>query len=92
MANVGLCRAIDFSAPFKAGRYHSLVAEKATLPDELFITAENENGTVMGIQHKTYPCFGIQFHPESILTPEGDRFLKNFVQYCTLENSRDVAC
>ena len=79
-------------SPFKAGRYHSLVAEKATLPDELTVTAENENGMVMAVQHETYPCFGIQFHPESILTPEGDHFLSNFVHYCRLNNHRDIAC
>ena len=56
------------------------------------ITAENENGMIMAVQHKNYPCFGIQFHPESILTPEGDQFLNNFVRYCESENHRGIAC
>lgn len=82
----------QMSSPFKAARYHSLVAEKATLPNELTVIAENENGMMMAVRHKSYPCFGIQFHPESILTPEGDRFLNNFLTYCQLENRQEVAC
>ncbi len=63
---------------FQAGRYHSLVVDAATLPDCLAMTACNEEGLVMGLRHKEYPVFGLQFHPESILTPEGAKLLGNF--------------
>lgn len=63
----------------QAGRYHSLVVERVTLPEELRITAETEKGEIMGLQHRSYPVFGIQFHPESILTPEGKGILRNFL-------------
>ncbi len=67
------------AAPFVAGRYHSLVAERASLPDELQVTAWTADGTVMGLRHSRRPLFGVQFHPESVLTPEGPRLLRNFV-------------
>ncbi len=67
------------SMPFQAGRYHSLVAERAALPSILTIEAENTAGLIMGIRHIHLPVFGVQFHPESILTPEGNRLLTNFV-------------
>jgi anthranilate synthase/aminodeoxychorismate synthase-like glutamine amidotransferase len=65
--------------PFVAGRYHSLLVEKNTLPDCLEISAETEQGEIMGIRHKEYRVEGIQFHPESVLTPNGKRILKNFL-------------
>ncbi len=65
--------------PFEAGRYHSLVVAEP-LPDELQVTAFAETGEVMGLQHKELPLFGVQFHPESILTPYGKRLLENFLQ------------
>ena len=65
--------------PFKAGRYHSLIIDKENLPDCLLVTAESEEGIIMGIKHKTYPCYGVQFHPESILTPEGNTLLQDFL-------------
>ncbi|MGQ0669558.1 MAG: anthranilate synthase component II [Actinomycetota bacterium] len=65
--------------PFEAGRYHSLVIPKEDLPDELEVTAETEDGLVMAVQHRTLPRFGVQFHPESILTPEGPRIVDNFL-------------
>lgn len=68
------------SAPFLAGRYHSLVAERASLPEDLRINAWTEDGTVMAVQHKTRPLFGVQFHPESVLTPEGNALLRNFLK------------
>ncbi len=68
--------------PFQAGRYHSLIADRATLPATLLIEAENAAGTIMGICHAQRPIYGIQFHPESILTPQGDQLLRNFVQRC----------
>jgi anthranilate synthase/aminodeoxychorismate synthase-like glutamine amidotransferase len=68
--------------PFQAGRYHSLVAERASLPDSIIIDAINEGKMIMGIRHHRLPIFGVQFHPESILTPEGDQLLKEFVDIC----------
>jgi anthranilate synthase/aminodeoxychorismate synthase-like glutamine amidotransferase len=65
--------------PFVAGRYHSLIVERSSLPDCFEISAETEEGEIMGIRHKEYPLEGIQFHPESILTPNGKRILKNFL-------------
>jgi anthranilate synthase/aminodeoxychorismate synthase-like glutamine amidotransferase len=66
--------------PFTAGRYHSLLVEKASLPSCLEISAETEDGEIMGIRHHEYPIEGIQFHPESILTPQGKRIIKNFLE------------
>jgi anthranilate synthase/aminodeoxychorismate synthase-like glutamine amidotransferase len=61
------------------GRYHSLVIERDTLPEELEITAVSTDGEIMGVKHRKHPVFGIQFHPESIQTPDGKRILKNFL-------------
>jgi anthranilate synthase component 2 len=60
-------------------RYHSLAAQRDTIPDALRITALTDDGEVMAVQHRTYPIYGLQFHPESILTPDGDRILRNFL-------------
>lgn len=68
--------------PFQAGRYHSLMADRATLPDTLVIEAENAAGLIMGVRHVNLPIVGVQFHPESILTPMGNCLLQNFVQQC----------
>ncbi|MCJ7546202.1 MAG: aminodeoxychorismate/anthranilate synthase component II [Deltaproteobacteria bacterium] len=65
--------------PFVAGRYHSLIVEKSSLPACLEISAATEQGEIMGIRHKEYRVEGIQFHPESVLTPNGKRILKNFL-------------
>ncbi len=65
--------------PFVAGRYHSLIVERSTLPACLEISAETEEGEIMGIRHKEYRVEGVQFHPESVLTPNGKRILKNFL-------------
>ena len=67
------------SMPFEAGRYHSLVVERDDLPAELELTAWTEDGLVMGTQHRELPRFGVQFHPESILTPEGPTIVENFL-------------
>lgn len=64
--------------PFDAARYHSLAAEKATLPEALEACAFAPDGTILGVRHKTLPLHGVQFHPESILTLEGKRILQNF--------------
>lgn len=61
-------------------RYHSLAADKNTIPEELLVTAVTVDGEVMAVQHKTYPVYGVQFHPESILTPDGKRMLANFIR------------
>ncbi|TDJ37985.1 MAG: aminodeoxychorismate/anthranilate synthase component II [Gammaproteobacteria bacterium] len=71
------------SQPFIAGRYHSLCADPQTLPAELQLTAETERGEIMGVRHKTLPLNGVQFHPESILTPEGSKLLANFLRMTT---------
>ena len=68
------------SNPFEVGRYHSLCAEHETLPDDLVVTAETERGEIMGVRHKTQKIEGVQFHPESVLTPEGDRLMVNFMR------------
>src|SRR5579864_4834018 len=65
--------------PFEATRYHSLVVERASLPDVLEITAETRDGTIMGLRHRDYPVEGVQFHPESILTAVGPQLLSNFL-------------
>ncbi|MHB8905332.1 MAG: anthranilate synthase component II [Melioribacteraceae bacterium] len=64
---------------FSAGRYHSLIIEKKSMPDVLEITSQTEDGIVMGVRHKTFPIEGIQFHPESILTKVGDQIIKNWI-------------
>jgi len=66
--------------PFTATRYHSLVIERETLPAELEITAWTDDGDIMGVQHKTLPIAGVQFHPESILTEHGHTLLANFLK------------
>jgi anthranilate synthase component 2 len=66
-------------SPFTATRYHSLIVERATLPSSLSITAETEDGIIMGLQHQTLPIHGVQFHPESIASEHGHALLKNFL-------------
>lgn len=68
--------------PFLGGRYHSLVVERESLPDCLEITAETEDGLVMALAHKEAPLWGVQFHPESILTDHGKRIVRNFLGLC----------
>ncbi len=65
--------------PFDAVRYHSLIVERATLPADLEITAETEDGLIMGLRHRMYPVEGVQFHPESMLTHPGKDLLRNFL-------------
>lgn len=67
-------------SPFQAGRYHSLVAERSSLPQALRVTAWTRDGAVMGLRHVERPLFGVQFHPESVLTPDGNRILGNFIR------------
>lgn len=70
----------------EVGRYHSLVVDRNTVPDCLEITAELANGMIMGLRHKEYDIEGIQFHPESILTPQGETMMKNFLQNLSRAN------
>ena len=75
----GLFKGLD-SRPFKAMRYHSLAVEKESLPDCLDISATTPDGEIMGLRHKQFAVEGIQFHPESIMTPVGKRILRNFLK------------
>jgi anthranilate synthase component 2 len=75
--------------PFIATRYHSLAVDKATLPEDLEITAWTEDGEIMGVQHKTRPVYGVQFHPESIATEGGHQLLANFLDLAKVQ--RDAA-
>jgi len=69
----------NVTQPFAATRYHSLVVKRDSLPDSLAITAESDDGEIMGLQHREFPIHGVQFHPESILTGEGRKLLANFL-------------
>jgi anthranilate synthase/aminodeoxychorismate synthase-like glutamine amidotransferase len=75
---VGVMR--DLPNPFEAGRYHSLVVDRTSLPGELEVTAETVDGLIMGVRHRRHPVQGVQFHPESVLTPAGKQLLKNFLE------------
>ena len=66
--------------PLRAGRYHSLVVDPRTLPKDLKVSARTKDGIVMGLRHLKLPVFGVQFHPESILTPDGQTLLRNFLE------------
>lgn len=67
------------SETFQAARYHSLAALKEKLPEELKVTAESEDGEVMAVEHTKYPIYGVQFHPESVMTPDGKIMIENFM-------------
>jgi anthranilate synthase component II len=69
------------SNPFRATRYHSLIVREESLPADLQVTAWTSEGEIMGLQHKTRPYFGVQFHPESILSSEGSRIMRNFLDF-----------
>jgi anthranilate synthase/aminodeoxychorismate synthase-like glutamine amidotransferase len=77
-SGLGLLRGLP--NPFEAGRYHSLIVERASVPPDLEITAETAEGLVMGLRHRRYPIEGVQFHPESVLTPSGKQLLRNFLE------------
>ena len=75
----GIFNGID--SKFKIIRYHSLIVKRSSLPRSLQVTASSEDGYIMAIQHKKYPVFGLQFHPESYLSENGHNLLKNFIDY-----------
>ena len=76
--NTGLFAGLGGS--IAVARYHSLAADETTLPAELVVTARSDDGEVMAVQHTQHPVYGVQFHPESILTPEGPTMLRNFIE------------
>ncbi len=78
-------------SPLRAGRYHSLVVEEASLPAELDVTARSADGLVMALEHRRLPVAGVQFHPESILTEHGYRLLANFLETAGLRSAREFA-
>ena len=82
--NIGIFK--DLPNPFTATRYHSLAIKKETLPADLEITAWTEDGEIMGVQHKTRPIHGVQFHPESIATEGGHQLLANFLDLAGIES------
>jgi anthranilate synthase component II len=84
-SGAGIFRGIN--APFKATRYHSLVVERATLPDELAVTADTEDGLIMGLAHTRLPVHGVQFHPESIASAHGHQLLRNFLDIAAAWNA-----
>jgi anthranilate synthase/aminodeoxychorismate synthase-like glutamine amidotransferase len=71
--------------PFEAGRYHSLAANRGNLPDSLIVTAKTAEGEIMGVRHRQLNVVGVQFHPESVLTPDGPQLLGNFLTLTTGE-------
>ena len=84
--NTGVFRGIN--GPFKATRYHSLVVERASLPADLAVTADTEDGLIMGLAHRRLPLHGVQFHPESIASEHGHLMLKNFLDIAAAWNKR----
>jgi anthranilate synthase component 2 len=81
----GVFRGIN--GPFKATRYHSLVVARADLPDALAVTAEADDGLIMGLAHRSLPVFGVQFHPESIASEHGHLILRNFLEAAAISNA-----
>ncbi len=77
------------SNPFKAGRYHSLIIDRETLPADFEVSAHTKEGEIMGIRHRKYLLEGIQFHPESILTPQGKRLIKNYLDLVYRERGKE---
>ena len=74
-------------SPLQAARYHSLAAVREKLPDVLRVTAEAEDGEIMAVEHTEYPIFGVQFHPESVMTPDGKVMVENFVRVAEQRNN-----
>ena len=78
----------DIPSPYLATRYHSLIVDRASLPNSLTITAETKDGLIMGLQHKDYDLYGVQFHPESIASEYGHKLLENFMNICKAKASK----
>lgn len=78
--NKGLFKGVK--NPLNVTRYHSLVVSNSNIPNDLEVTATTDDGTIMGIEHKVYPIYGVQFHPEAELTEDGHKILKNFIMEC----------
>ena len=70
---------VDLPNPLEVGRYHSLAANRERIPKVLNVTAQTEDGEIMGVRHQAIPAEGVQYHPESVLTPDGPRLLENFL-------------
>jgi len=81
----------DVRQPFTATRYHSLAIVDGTMPDELIVTARTSGGVIMGLQHREAPIYGVQFHPESVLTEDGYRMLGNWLELAGLAGARERA-
>jgi anthranilate synthase/aminodeoxychorismate synthase-like glutamine amidotransferase len=81
---------IGMPQPFEAGRYHSLSADRTSMPEELEVTAETDRGEIMGVRHRLLPLYGVQFHPESVLTPDGDRLMRNFMMMSGQEERKEA--
>ena len=79
------------NGPFSATRYHSLVIERSSAPDELEVSAETDDGVIMGVQHRDRPTFGVQFHPESIASEHGRQILRNFLDLAEAFHQRQQA-
>jgi anthranilate synthase/aminodeoxychorismate synthase-like glutamine amidotransferase len=80
----------NLAKPFEATRYHSLVVKRETFPQTLMITAQSDDGEIMGLQHREFPIHGVQFHPESILTGEGRKLLANFLNLSSRAQAKDL--
>ena len=85
--NTGIFAGLD--NPFEAVRYHSLIADAGTLPSVLEVTAQTDDGLIMGVKHKSAPIHGVQFHPESVLTHAGKQLLENFLELAAVKRSRE---
>jgi anthranilate synthase/aminodeoxychorismate synthase-like glutamine amidotransferase len=79
------------ASPFQAGRYHSLVVDATSLPDDLVATAWTDDGLLMALVHRTWPVHGVQFHPESVLTPQGRVIIDNFLRLAGIEHDSGAA-
>ena len=71
----------NLTFPIQVARYHSLAVKEETLPEELIVTARSEDNEIMAMEHREYPIFGLQFHPESVMTPQGLQMIENFINY-----------
>lgn len=82
-SDAGICiEAIQkLTLPIQVARYHSLAVKEETLPEELIVTARSEDNEIMAMEHREYPIFGLQFHPESVMTPQGLQMIENFINY-----------